>query len=129
MVCAHGTVTLLSSTVPYLKPVRFAVYLLVHIFEVDADGGIGLVLELVVDKPAEHWTFANVHVAKQTNLDILIDISLILLGDLLVQGEIDNGLAGTGAAMAVHNLTYLNAIRAERVPAPKHQRLAVFIIH
>lgn len=49
MMGAHGPVALLACAVPNLKPAELASNLLVQVFEIDSDGGVGVVFELIVD--------------------------------------------------------------------------------
>lgn len=93
MVGTDSPISLLTSTIPNLETTSTSLDLLIHIFKINANGRMHVVLKLVINQSPQNRTFAYIHIAEKANFYIFINIFQVLFGKLLVYSEVYGGLA------------------------------------
>lgn len=88
MMGAHRSIPLLSSTIPNLKPAHFPLNFLIDILEIYSNGWVSVIFELIIDQSPNDGTFSNIHITKQTHLNILVDVFVVSFVDLFEEGDV-----------------------------------------
>ena len=128
MIGWYCPIPLLTCAIPNLKSIIFSLDFFIYILEINSDGRVCFILELVIDKTLKYGALSYIHIAEKTYFDIFINIVCIFFNYMLKDSIIDVWFSWKTTIEAWTILPKRHTLTTKRMATGEHNWFSLFSI-